>query len=488
VRAAEYLLSQTKSNLPLVAILAIPLVVMLGVAELWTQEGRFGLICQQMQRSGDYLHPSLLTTPYYGKPLLSYWLMLSLAWVTGSLSELALRLPSAAAGLLSIWCTMRIGQRLFDTATGRIAGAALATSFMFVFWSRVASADMLQVGGMTAAVCWYVEHRERSDWRSYLGFFAILVTASLLKSPAAMVMCGLVIAPDLLRERRWLQHWNVPCLVIGCCAVASFLAPFMLAQMTAVVGQEQASLWTLFRENVTRYFAPFDHNGPVWLYLVQLPVYLLPWSLWLPWLARRTWLHRHSLTKSARWLLWAFALVFAFLTGCGSRRSYYVLPLLPIACLQLAHGWQSLASAQHQRRILISLASIWALLLLWFGVEVPIGNRLHTTRREFAELVRHEASLRADWQQWRVLSFDAVPAASFYLLPAIEAEVVDAEAGEPSAEDRLCNALNSYPHTLIISRRRHLARLQAIMPKAALLEQPPHKFASSNDLLIALVP
>lgn len=121
-------------------------------------------------------------------------------------------------------------------------------------------------------------------------------------------------------------------------------------------------------------------------------------------------------------------------------------------------------------------------------VEVPIGNSLHTTRREFAELVRHEASLRADWQQWRVLSFDAVPAASFYLLPAIEAEVVDTEAGEPSTGDRLRNALTNYPHTLIISRRRHLARLQAMLPEAALLEQPPHKFASSNDLLIALVP
>ena len=68
---------------------AFLILCMLGSGALWTQEGRWALICEQMQRSGDVWHPSLLGEPYFGKPLLSYWAMLVVASVTGTLDEIA---------------------------------------------------------------------------------------------------------------------------------------------------------------------------------------------------------------------------------------------------------------------------------------------------------------------------------------------------------------------------------------------------------------
>jgi 4-amino-4-deoxy-L-arabinose transferase-like glycosyltransferase len=468
-------------------VLAAPLFLLLGAAELWTQEGRWGLICQQMGRSGDFLHPSLLGEPYYGKPLLSYWLMLLAALPLGGLSEWCLRLPSAIAGLVTLLATIRIGATLLDRATGWLAGAMLGSTYMFVFWGRVASADMLQVAGVTTAVWWYVEHRERTDWRAYLGFGAILAVASLLKSPAAAVMALLAIAPDLWQSSRWRAHANLRAGAAAVAAAALFLLPFVWARTTAVVGQDQASLWTLFRENVVRYFAPFDHGGPIWLYLVQLPVYLLPWSLWLPWYAWRAYTQRSALDRNARWLLSALVLIFLFLTGCGSRRSYYILPVLPLCCLLLAHGLQTYAQHAHRRRQRTALAVIWALLLLWFGVAVPLSSSTDTTRRAFAHLVREVAESRAGWANWRVLSVDAVPAASYYLAAAEEPQVV--ERFDP---EQVRAEIAAHPQTIVISRRRHLEGLRTLLSGCTLMEQPPPRFGSSRegglDLLIAFLP
>jgi hypothetical protein len=129
---------------------AVVLLGRLGAAELWTQEGRWAAICSHMIDSSDCGHPYLFGEPYYDKPLLSYWLMIGAAWILGGLNETALRLPSVLAGLLSLWCVYHLGRKRIDRTTGLIAAALLGSSWMFVFWGRVASADMLNVAGTLA--------------------------------------------------------------------------------------------------------------------------------------------------------------------------------------------------------------------------------------------------------------------------------------------------------------------------------------------------
>src|ERR1051326_8374927 len=155
VTVAERLWGSRVSGALLLAGATAVIAVKLGAAELWTLEGRWAAICAHMLRSGDYLHPYLFGAPYYDKPLLSYWLMIGASWVVGRLNEVALRLPSAAAGVASVWLIYRLRVLRFDRTTGLIAGSLLVTSYMFVFWSRVASADMLNVAGTSAAVTWY---------------------------------------------------------------------------------------------------------------------------------------------------------------------------------------------------------------------------------------------------------------------------------------------------------------------------------------------
>ena len=88
---------------------AVLLLAMLGAREIWTQEHRWADIVSGMFFRHDFLHPYLNDVNYYDKPLMSYWLIAAVSYVTGHLSTWALRLPSALAGILAVWSIYRLG-------------------------------------------------------------------------------------------------------------------------------------------------------------------------------------------------------------------------------------------------------------------------------------------------------------------------------------------------------------------------------------------
>jgi hypothetical protein len=137
----------------------------------------------------------------------------------------------------------------------------------------------------------------------------------------------------------------------------------------------ESGLALVFRENVVRFFDPFDHMGPIYTYLIYLPAYTLPWvPCWLLglWLAVRHW---RQTPPNVRWLVWGLGLLFVFFTASGSRRSYYVLPLVPFA--QLLGAWwlsERLANKTASGRAGRRFAFTAALLLLILGVAYPWSN------------------------------------------------------------------------------------------------------------------
>ena len=92
----------------------------------------------------------------------------------------------------------------------------------------------------------------------------------------------------------------------------------------------------VYRENVERYFEPFDHVGPIYLYIYVIFGLLAPWSVFLP--AALVHAHAPSPPREAhsdRFVLTFFWATFIFFTLSGSRRSYYLLPILPAAALMM---------------------------------------------------------------------------------------------------------------------------------------------------------
>jgi 4-amino-4-deoxy-L-arabinose transferase-like glycosyltransferase len=487
---------QAVRNWPILLAAAVPMLLALDRGELWTLEGRWALICEQMQRNGDGLHPELFGEPYFGKPLISYWLMVLCGLPVGGVGEGSLRLPSALAGVLAVWCTIRVGTAWFDRRTGRVAGCVLATCFCFVFWARVASADMLHTAGTIAAVAWYTAHRERDDWRAWCGLGLLLAVASLCKTPAAAVMAMLVIAPDLWRRSRRQPRLLLHLLAGFLPGIAVFALQVLLVRGTDTAGQAVGGLGTLWHESLERFFAPYDHGAPPYIYLYHLPLFLLPWSLGLPWLLTQRCRWWRQLSPASWQALWATAALFLFLTACGTRRSYYILPVLPFAALMIADWLANTGDTVKRLRIAGRVALLlWLSLVSWFGIAVPWLATQPGNRRAFAKSVRAVAARSAPWESWEVLVCNAVPSAVWDLHAVRPAHGLAID--EISSLDR---RLQSQPHTVVLSRRSHLSALRQSMPAATVVEQAPRTpgwapawallwlQGSDQDLLVALVP
>jgi 4-amino-4-deoxy-L-arabinose transferase-like glycosyltransferase len=468
---------------------AVLLLARLGAPELWTQEGRWAAICSHMIDSGDYVHPYLFGEPYYDKPLLSYWLMIGVAWILGRLSETALRLPSALAGLFSLWCVYRLGKNRLDRATGLMAATLLASSYMFVFWARVASADMLNVAGMLAAVTWYFERREKPGFTTAAVFFVLLAVTALMKGLVGPAISILVLLPDLTREGRWramLRPSLVPALL---CGAAVYLAPFVASSLSQPRGYTESGLAMVFQENAVRYFDAFDHEEPVYIYLAVAPVYLLPWSLLLPfvlWSLLRRW---RSLSEASRWPALACFLIFVFLTASSSRRAYYLLPFVPFAMLMIAE-WLRHEEAGARWETVSAWGVVGALMgmLAWFALVVPIGFR-YGGERLLARQVRTQAEREAPWSTWHVLICGAPPSSGYYFRTGYEAKVIPAEdAGEVE------HLVAENPRTIVLTKRRFVEVVRSQVPAATMFVEPSRiprflrpRHGSDRDI-IAFVP
>ncbi len=363
----------------------------LGVRELWTAEDRWAEVARWMRFSGDYLHPLINGQPYFDKPLLGYWTIVAAAWVTGGVNEWALRFPSALAGWLALIAVRRLGWCLWGPVVGRTAGWILLASHGFLFWARTGQADMENLAFSLLAVAWYWAARDRASWIKWSVFYLLCFIGAQMKGLAALAVPVLAIAPDMLRVGRWkegLRPGHLFGVVLG---LAVYLLPFIAESVTR--GDYSASGLTLvFRENVQRYFNPFDHKEPFYVYFYYLPLLFLPWSLvWLIGLGPEVQACRRERRYTpTRWLLEAGLLVFLFFTASGSRRSYYILPLVPLCALMTAVWLETAAADDPARRWALRIqAGICALLTAicalaapaaWFiqrrGIELPVDLKL----------------------------------------------------------------------------------------------------------------
>jgi 4-amino-4-deoxy-L-arabinose transferase-like glycosyltransferase len=323
---------------------AVLMFTCLGLRRFNGPEDRWAVVAREMVSSGDYFHPTINGIPYWDKPLLSYWMILPFAWIAGGVSEATMRLPSAIAGYLTVVLAFMIGRRLFGRKTGFWAGVILATSGMFTYWSRFGSADSLNVFFIWLAFWVFIAGAKDGKLRHVIGFYCVCALSAFIKgliAPAVVisvagfyslvsaildVKTGDSVRPafkDALYLRfRWLASRQGAAGVL--CGAVVFAALFFLPVLVTGSWQSAELMW---RENITRFFEPFDHKEPVYVYLWYSLMFFLPWSIIL--LSAIWGAGKWAKGESGRLILLIAAGIFLFFTASGSRRSYYILPLLP---------------------------------------------------------------------------------------------------------------------------------------------------------------
>jgi len=313
------------------ALSAAALLINIGTPSLWGSEGRWAVISRYMFRSLDIFNPMLGNYPYWDKPLMSYWQILPFGFLSGDVTTDVSRMPSAIWALTLLWLTYSTAALLSGKKTAMYACLALAGSYGFMFWGRNAQIEMANAGVIMLCLWYFLKHKNDANkrWLFVLAFIAAM-GANLKGLPAVGVpVLSIFIASCVTKDWKWFPKVS-QLFPLALFTFTVFLFIPFLACITTNTWEPLRMVW---HENVIRFFTPFDHKDPVYVYFIRIFDLFAPWSILLP-ASLIYWLSKSRFKDSGiKTMLLYFAGIFLFFTLSGSRRSYYILPALPFASM-----------------------------------------------------------------------------------------------------------------------------------------------------------
>ena len=255
----------------------------LNFRHFWgTTEGRTGQIAKEMLTSGDWVIPHLNYEPRLTKPPLYFWsvAVLSKYCNDGKVSEWAARLPAALSALLVVIMTFLIGQRLYSDSVGLIASLCLATSHSFLWQGRTAALDMMLVLFVTSTIMFFtfgLTASLRNKKYYYILMHASCALAVMAKGPVGIFVPWLGILTYLIWTRQTKEFKHMQWIAGGIVFVL-IVAPWLISVKSRIT----SSFGVFYHETVTRYTSAFDHKRPFYYFIYRLPLYVLPWGIFIP--------------------------------------------------------------------------------------------------------------------------------------------------------------------------------------------------------------
>ena len=331
------------------ALLAIGMVLFifnLGGRDLWEpDETRYAVIAREMEETGNWILPHLNGEVYAEKPPLSFWLVNLSAFFVGENNALANRLPSALAGLVALFITFLIGERLFSLRAGFLSAMILGTCILFPQLSRWVMLDSLFTLFFLLTLFFFYLGYEKEERRRRCYLLAGLFTglAILTKGPAAyLTLPILLILAGIQKNLR--KFWCRELLLGFLLSVIVVLIWWIPA---CWVGGKDYIHWILFKQALGTYVegGRHFHEEPFYFYLIRFPAEFVPWIVFLP--AGFVLGLRKKFGKRKEFLflsIWFF-FIFLFFTVSKGKKDNYLLPLYPAAALMVGavwdHGFQS---------------------------------------------------------------------------------------------------------------------------------------------------
>ncbi len=329
----------------LLVLLALAPLWLVGIfgRDLWTpDEPREADIAWRMSLQSDRALPQLAGEPFLEKPPLSYWMSAAGVALFGD-SAGAARAPELLYAAIAAWSIASIGLAMQAEAMAAMIGALVAMSALIAFRVSVWLApDACLLGGCAVALL--------GAWRGYIaprgpakaGGYALMhlgaAVGFMAKSGPGWLVPGLALLGLVVWERRWqeLRRWE---LYAGFLLQAAIIGPWLLAVSRESNAAE--TLRTLFWHNLvgrfTRISSPpsldytSGHRNSPGKYLLELPLYLLPWTLVVAAALVRAWQRVRHPSPDAR--AWRFALCaslpfLALLSLAATARDVYAAPAL----------------------------------------------------------------------------------------------------------------------------------------------------------------
>ena len=315
------------------------LLLFLGRNALWGLEGRCAEVVREMLVTGDVFNPQINGVADNARLPLSYWVTLPGVILFGA-NEFMLRLPSVVSALILLGATRLITRKLFDAETALIAMWVLLSTYGFIFWARISAPDMANAAAVACAVVCYLYWRDIPDFKDYLSFYLILGAGSLFKGVPMVAVVFLLILPMVISRGNYKKYFSFQhffALLTG--AGISLLPYWFFGSFDAGLhGGSAASsgLDILWNNQILRILDARYSGEAAYSYFYHLPRILIPWSAvfftgFIFFLTKYK-----NLPSDFLSLLKGIILVFLLFSFSGSRRWYYLLPLVPFCSVVTA--------------------------------------------------------------------------------------------------------------------------------------------------------
>jgi 4-amino-4-deoxy-L-arabinose transferase-like glycosyltransferase len=361
---------------------AAPLFVGAAARGLWApDEPRYAMIARWIYESGDFLVLRRCGELYADKPPFVYWIAGALGFVTGW-SELAMRLVSIAAFVATAWMTRSFAKRWWGDGEASWA-PILFLGFALVFWNggRLGLDPTLTLGctgALWLASADAATEREASRQTLLAGAFGGV--AMLAKGPVALVAIGL----PLLAWRALKLRAAGPRASRSAFWAAVALTVLPVTSWAILAALREPALWRplFFGQHLERAAEGTHHSGPPWEHLLEMPLYLLPWTPLVILGAasgfravraqRRGGELDRGLAMAWLWL----ATLFVFFSAIKAKREVYLLPAYPACALLAARTLaSSLRAGRVARWVALAPAALLALVALGLLALRPIAAK-----------------------------------------------------------------------------------------------------------------
>jgi 4-amino-4-deoxy-L-arabinose transferase-like glycosyltransferase len=320
----------------------------------WTpDEPREADIAWRMSWQTDKAVPLLAGAAFCEKPPFAYWVAGASIRAFGPRAWAA-RLPNLLYALIAALGVGLLARRSVGSVAAVAAAAALATfllSYQVLVWLATDAPLLAAVSvALYGAYGGFYAQRSADRLRGYSVMHAALAVGFLSKSAVAWMVPALAILVLVVWERRWreLARWE---LYAGLVLQALVILTWVAAVYRGPDGVEHLKVF--FWNNLAGRFAQVDapqglqyttgHRNSPGKYLLELPLYLWPWTLLAAAALRRAWQALRAggaavtEQRPVRFALAAALPSLAVLSVAATARNIYLAPALPGFALLL--GW-----------------------------------------------------------------------------------------------------------------------------------------------------
>ena len=357
-------------------------------------EGRNAEVAREMSQSHSWLVPTYDGLVYLDKPAF-YFKTIALSFSLFGESEGIARLSSAFFGFSLLVVVFLFCQRVYDQRTAILAMLIVATTPLYLAFSRFVIFDMTLAFFVSSTIfaCFLAEEcEEKQRTRWYLIGALSAGIATLIKGPVGFIIPTLVITIfngiegrlEVMKRVFALRNWAVFFAVV----LPWFVGLSLLRPDFPYYG--------IMRESVARFTTTeFHRTAPFYFYAPIIAGTFFAWSLLLPESIVAVWQKRKCWSRADRlFVVWAIVVVIFFSISQSKLPGYILTAVMALGVLTARvfamalknHTGRAARIIWHGTMPLLLLSVIAALLLGIIAVNPELLKSRLTSKHEIFDL------------------------------------------------------------------------------------------------------